>query len=146
MPHIESRWWEELGGVMVVVQREAKLLEVASALSSTGSLTSLLHSREQQCDQDGDNRDDHQQFDECERFSTNFGPGHQKSPKTKYLKKRLAHKAEKTKLIYGSASMIATLFLEFYRSVRGNDNWLNGNRSRSLKTISRHLGFSAISV
>ena len=48
-------------------QREADLLQVVLALGPGGGLADLLHGGQQQADQDGDDRDDHQQLDERER-------------------------------------------------------------------------------
>ena len=42
---------------MVVVEGEAQLLEVVFALGPAGRLTDLLHGRQEQADQDGDNGD-----------------------------------------------------------------------------------------
>src|SRR5262249_7471534 len=58
---------EVLVGVVVVVQRQADLLEVVLALDTGGGLTHLLHRRHEQGDQDRDDRDHHQQLDQRER-------------------------------------------------------------------------------
>jgi hypothetical protein len=42
---------------MVAVDGEAELLEVVRALHAVGGLANLLHSRQEQADQDGDDRD-----------------------------------------------------------------------------------------
>jgi hypothetical protein len=52
---------------VVIVQRQADLLEVVAALSAAGRLAGLLDGRQQQGDQDRDDRDDHEQFDERKR-------------------------------------------------------------------------------
>jgi hypothetical protein len=49
---------------MVVVGCEPKLFQVVFALRAAGGFTSLLHSGQQQCNQNGDDRDHHQQFDQ----------------------------------------------------------------------------------
>jgi hypothetical protein len=45
--------------VVVIARREGNLLEVVGALDAPGRLTSLLHTRQQQPDQNGDDRDNH---------------------------------------------------------------------------------------
>ena len=52
-------------GVMIM-QAEAKLLEVVGALGACRGGTDLLHRREQQPDQDRDDRNHHEQFNQCE--------------------------------------------------------------------------------
>ena len=54
--------------VMVVVQCDTDLLEVVAALSSPRRLARLLNGRQQQCNQNSDDRDDHQQFDQSKPF------------------------------------------------------------------------------
>ena len=49
---------------MVVVQGEADLLEVIRALGAASRLASCLHRGQQKSDEDGDDRDDHQELDE----------------------------------------------------------------------------------
>jgi hypothetical protein len=49
---------------MVVVQREAELLEVVGALDAAGRLSGGLDGRQQQRNQDGDDRDHHQKLDQ----------------------------------------------------------------------------------
>ena len=44
-------------GVEVVMKRESDLFEIVLALRSAGSFASLLYSREQQGDEDGNNGD-----------------------------------------------------------------------------------------
>jgi hypothetical protein len=46
--------------------RDGKLLQVVAALHASGGLANLLHGRQQKPDQDGDDGDDHKQFDESE--------------------------------------------------------------------------------
>jgi hypothetical protein len=55
-----------LVGVVVVVGGQAELLEVIGALRSRRGLAHLLHGGQEQRDQDGDDRDHHQQLDERE--------------------------------------------------------------------------------
>ena len=46
--------------VVVVVERQAELLEIVDALGTAGGLAGRLHGGQQQGDQDGDDRDDDQ--------------------------------------------------------------------------------------
>ncbi len=64
--HVVIRLWEILGRVMVIVQGQSELLEVVLALRAAGRLASLLNGRQEQCDQDGDNRDHNQSLNERE--------------------------------------------------------------------------------
>jgi hypothetical protein len=43
---------------------KTKLLQIVRALHAPGGLACRLHGREQQRDQDGDDRDDHQELDQ----------------------------------------------------------------------------------
>jgi hypothetical protein len=52
------------------MQSNADLLQVVLALRSRRRFTHLLHSGKQQADQDGDDRDDDEQFDQRETDST----------------------------------------------------------------------------
>src|SRR5262249_55085755 len=52
--------------VVVVVHGQAELLEVVLALDAGGGLAHLLHRRQQEPDQDGNDGDYHQQLDEGE--------------------------------------------------------------------------------
>ena len=54
-------------GTLVVVKGDAELLQVVLALGAGGGLADLLHGRQEQADQDGDDRNDYQQFDQRER-------------------------------------------------------------------------------
>ena len=47
--------------------RQAELFQVVLALHAVGGLTHLLHGRQKQAHQNGNDRNDHQQLDECER-------------------------------------------------------------------------------
>ena len=51
--------------VVMVLKTKADLLEVILALRAAGGFPRGLHGRQQQCYQDADDRDDHQQFDQC---------------------------------------------------------------------------------
>ena len=52
--------------LLVVVHRQADLLEVIGALNAAARLARRLHGRQEQGDQDRDDGDDHQQLDQCE--------------------------------------------------------------------------------
>ena len=52
--------------VVVVVQGDAELLQVVDALGATGGLAGRLDGGQEQGDQDGDDRDHHQQLDQRE--------------------------------------------------------------------------------
>ncbi len=58
---------------VVVVQRQANLLEVIPALKSPGGFPGRLHRGEQERDQDTDDGDHHQQFDQGERTVRQWG-------------------------------------------------------------------------
>jgi hypothetical protein len=63
------------------VQRQADLLQVVLALGTRRGLADLLDRGEQQADEDGDDRDDHQQLDERERGPAASGQaGHGRVP------------------------------------------------------------------
>ena len=51
-------------GVVVVVNAQADLLQVVGAIDAAGRFAHLLHRRQQQADQHGDDGDDHQQLDQ----------------------------------------------------------------------------------
>ena len=53
-------------GRVVVVHRQAQLLEIVAARTPPSGFTGRLHRREEQADQRGDDRDHHQQFNEGE--------------------------------------------------------------------------------
>jgi hypothetical protein len=53
-----------VGGVHVVVQRQADLLEVVGALDPPRGLARRLDGRQEQADQDGDDRDHDQEFNQ----------------------------------------------------------------------------------
>jgi hypothetical protein len=48
------------------VKSDAQLLEIVSALGASGRFPGRLYGGQEQGDQDGDDRDDHEQFDERE--------------------------------------------------------------------------------
>jgi hypothetical protein len=56
-------------GVVVVVHRQADLLQVVGALGAPGGLAGTLHGRQEQGDEHADDRDDHQQLDQGETAS-----------------------------------------------------------------------------
>jgi hypothetical protein len=56
-------------GAFEVVDAEAQLLQIVFALSTASGLASLLHSWQEQRDQDRDDRDYYQQFDQSETFT-----------------------------------------------------------------------------
>ena len=56
--------WEGQMHVVIVVQRQAHLLEIVLALRPTGGLTGLLDRRKEQGDQYRDNRDDNQKLNQ----------------------------------------------------------------------------------
>ena len=60
---------EGLVAVMVRLQRQPDLFEIAPTLGAAGCLASRLDGRQQQGDQDPDDGDDHQKFDERESTS-----------------------------------------------------------------------------
>ena len=56
-------------GVVIIVQRQADLLEVVRTAHAIGGLAHLLHGGEEQTNQDGDDGNHDQQFDEREAAS-----------------------------------------------------------------------------
>ena len=60
---------EDQVDVVEVVQGDAELLQVVDALRAAGRLARRLHGRQQQGDQDGDDRDHHQQLDQRETMT-----------------------------------------------------------------------------
>src|SRR5262245_56263251 len=50
--------------VMILVGSQAELSQVVAALHAAGGLSDLLHRRQEQADQDGNNGDDDQQLDQ----------------------------------------------------------------------------------
>jgi hypothetical protein len=51
---------------MVVVQRKANLLEVVKTLDAVGGFSDLLHGRDQEPNQDGDDGNHHEQLNQGE--------------------------------------------------------------------------------
>ncbi len=51
-------------GVVEIMHRQANLPQVVCATRSVGRLAGTLHRRQQQSDEDGNDRDDHQQLDQ----------------------------------------------------------------------------------
>jgi hypothetical protein len=58
---------------VVVVHRQADLLQVVGALHPVGRLPDLLHGRQEQPDQDRDDGDDHQELNERKASATEAG-------------------------------------------------------------------------
>ena len=58
---------EKVVDIMVIVHRQADLLEMIATLGPTGRFTGLLYRRQQQGDQDRNDGDHYQQLDQCER-------------------------------------------------------------------------------
>ena len=61
---------EGVAAVVVHLEGEADLLEVVGAAGAGGGLAHLLHGRQQEADQDGDDRDDDEQLDQGHRRPT----------------------------------------------------------------------------
>ena len=59
---------QESAGVMEVVNRQTELFAVVQAGRARGRLADLLDGRQQQADEHGDDRNDHEQLDECEKI------------------------------------------------------------------------------
>src|SRR5262249_6684392 len=59
-----------------VMEREADLLEIVPALSSSGCFSSLLDGRQQQCDQDCDDGDHDEQLDQRKTLAGREGTSH----------------------------------------------------------------------
>src|SRR5713101_6813550 len=66
--------------VVVVVHRQANLLQVVFAASQVGGLADFLHGRQQHSDQYSDDGDDHEQFDECKGRLRKTTSNHGDSP------------------------------------------------------------------
>ena len=60
---------EHASGIMKIVQCQDNLLEIVPALGSSGRFAGLLNRRKEQRDKNGDNRDDHQQFNQRESLT-----------------------------------------------------------------------------
>src|SRR5258707_1156209 len=60
---------ELLVRVVEVVKGQSHLFQVVHALGACGGVAYLLHCRDKQCNQDGDDRDDHQKLDQGEPYS-----------------------------------------------------------------------------
>ena len=56
-----------------VVHGEAKLFEIIAALNARRGLADLLHGRQEQADEDGDDGDHHKQFNEREACAEGIG-------------------------------------------------------------------------
>ena len=57
-------------GTVAVMQRHCELFEVVTTLDPPGRLPTRLYGGQEQRDQDGDDRDHHQEFYECKTVST----------------------------------------------------------------------------
>src|SRR5262249_27313471 len=60
--------------VVVAVQRQTELVQIVQATGSIGCVPYLLHGRQQESDQDGDDRNYYQQLDECKSQTTQTRP------------------------------------------------------------------------
>lgn len=63
--------------VVVVLECEAELFDVIDALGSASSFASLLNCGQQESDEDGNDGDDHQQFDESETWNAFVSRSHE---------------------------------------------------------------------
>ncbi len=59
-------------GIVIILQGETDLLEVVGATDPPRGLSGRLNGRQQQRDQDGDDRDHHQELDQCETRTPHF--------------------------------------------------------------------------
>src|SRR5437870_1273991 len=68
-----------------VLKGDGQLTKIAHALRARGRLTHLLHGRQEQADQDGDDGDDHQQLDQREATppALREDPWHAKTPENR---------------------------------------------------------------
>jgi hypothetical protein len=57
---------KSLVNIVVVLKRQAHLLQIVTALSHGGRFADSLHRRNEQRDENGNDRDDDQQFDQRE--------------------------------------------------------------------------------
>ena len=71
---------QDVGLGDVVVHRQAELLEVVDALRPPRRLAGRLHGGQQQGDQDGDDRDHHQQLDQRETRTPRSDSTHRTTP------------------------------------------------------------------
>jgi hypothetical protein len=62
--------WHQAESVVVIVKRQPDLFQVVLALCPTCCLSSLLHSGQQQRNQNRDNGDDNQQLNQCKSTLT----------------------------------------------------------------------------
>ena len=60
----DAAWRKKSAFVFEVVAGQTKLLHIVDAFAAVGGFADLLHGREQEADQDGDDGDHDQQFDE----------------------------------------------------------------------------------
>ena len=87
-------------GVMVIVQGDAQLLQIVSALGAASRFPGRLHSGQQQRDQDGDDRNHDQQLDQS-KSRTSSTLGEQQPHQQLLCKKR---RNENTKITNGGHS------------------------------------------
>ena len=57
--------WKVVADIGIVVNGKPDLLQIIPALRPPRRFASLLHCRQQQCDQDRDDGDHDQEFDQC---------------------------------------------------------------------------------
>src|SRR5262245_57611204 len=69
-PSLPAAGREETQRVVVVVERQADLLEVVLALRPRGRLAHLLDGGQEQADEDGNDGEDDQQLDQRERATS----------------------------------------------------------------------------
>src|SRR5262245_66388702 len=77
--------WERAHSIVVAVQRQADLLEVVGTTHPVGGLPNHLDRGKEQADQEGDDRDHHEEFNERERGSLTTGTHGQVSLKEQVL-------------------------------------------------------------
>src|ERR1700758_3162594 len=73
---IQQPWREYSMNIMVVVQGQTELPEVARALDAIGRLACALHRHKQQTDQNRNNGDHDQQLDERKGITSNATSNH----------------------------------------------------------------------
>ena len=56
---------EGIVGVVIIMHGQDNLMEIVLAAHAVGRFADLLHGRQQQPDQNGNNGDNHKQFDQC---------------------------------------------------------------------------------
>ena len=66
----QPSWWKCIQAVVIGMQCQSQLFQVVYTLRPPGCFAGLLNCRKQQRNQDGDDRNHHQQFDQCETTTT----------------------------------------------------------------------------